>query len=135
MPEWHSWLDYAFETVCYKHLQQIKRKLDLPPLSFASTWRYAAVKNKAQRGAQIDLLFDRHDYVITICKIKCSDKPFLISKDYAEQLKQKLAVFRTQTQCKKQSLLTFVAASGLSQNQYAKQLVADIVTLDDLFAQ
>lgn len=132
-PEWSSWLGYAFEAVCYKHLTQIKRKLDLPPMSLASTWRYMPSKEKKQSGAQIDLLFDRRDDAITICEIKYSDKPFVITKGYFEVLNQKLSVFKEQTRSKKQLLVSFVATNGLADNQYAKDLVSSVVTMDDLF--
>lgn len=132
-PEWYGWLGYAFEAVCYKHLVQIKRKLDLPPMSLTSTWRYVPSKDKNQRGAQIDLLFDRPDDVITVCEIKYSDKPFLITKDYFELLNRKLLVFKEQTRSKKQLFISFVAANGLVNNKYVKDLVSSVVILDDLF--
>lgn len=132
-PEWKSWLGYAFEAVCYKHLTQIKRALDMPPMSLASTWRYSPLKGKNQKGAQIDLLFDRRDDCITICEIKYSNKPFVITKEYFEALSRKLAVFKEQTRSKKQLLLSFVSASDVADNQYKDKLVSSVVTMDDLF--
>lgn len=132
-PEWNSWLGYAFESVCYKHLTQIKRELELPPMSMANTWRYVPIKGAKERGAQIDLLFDRKDDVIQICEIKYSDKPFVISKDYFERLRQKIAVFKEQTRTSKQLFLSFIASNGIKENSYSKELVAGVVTLDALF--
>jgi len=132
-PGWNSWLGYSFETVCYKHLVQIKRALDLPPMSIPNTWRYAPLKGSQERGAQIDLLFDRKDGIIQICEIKYNNKPFTISKDYSDKLKQKLTVFKEQTRTAKQLFLSFVAANGVKENTYSKDLVADVVTLDALF--
>ena len=132
-PEWNSWLGYAFEAVCYKHLTQIKQKLDLPPMSLASTWRYIPIKNKSARGAQIDLLFDRRDDAITVCEIKYSDKSFIIKKDYFVALNRKLSVFKEQTRSNKQLFISFIVANGLVDNQYAKVLVCGVVTMDNLF--
>ena len=131
--EWNSWLGYAFETACYKHITQLKRGLNLPPMSMASTWRYVPTKNSEKRGAQIDLLFDRKDDVIEICEIKYNLKPFLISKDYAEKLNQKIAVFKEQTRTSKQIFLSFITLSGLKENSYSKELVTSVVSLDALF--
>lgn len=132
-PEWQSWLGYAFEMICYKHLLPIKRTLHLPPLSMASTWRYVPKKNEKARGAQIDLLFDRRDKTISICEIKYSDKPFLISKEYYESLNRKLATFKEQTRTKKQLSVCFISANGLASNAYSDMLVDSVVTIDNLF--
>ena len=91
--EWHSWRGYAFESVCYRHLKQIKKALNLPPLSIASSWRYSPIKNKGERGAQIDLLFDRRDNCITICEIKCTDQAYIVNKNYMETLARKKEIF------------------------------------------
>lgn len=134
-PEWHSWVGYAFEAICYKHLKQIKRALGLTPMSLASTWRYAPRKHSKKKGAQIDLLFDRRDDTISICEIKHSNKPFVISKDYAQILKQKLSVFKQQTKTKKQLLIAFISANGIKDNPQAKALVNGVVDIDDLFCE
>ncbi len=131
-PEWNSWLGYAFESVCYKHLIQIRRALELSPADIASTWRYAPRSGASERGAQIDLLFDRKDDAVSICEIKYTDESFLISKDYYETLERKLKVFTEQTRTKKQLLLYFVSANGLKKNMYSK-FISGVVTLDDLF--
>lgn len=133
-PEWYNWQGVAFESICYKHLILIKRKLALPPMSMASTWRYAPNAKTEGRGVQIDLLFDRRDDVINICEIKCTEEPFVITKDYLENLRLKMQVFKEQTGSQKQLFLSLVSANGLKQNSYAKE-VTGLVTLDDLFAE
>lgn len=133
-PAWHSWLGYAFEAVCYKHVQFIKKKLALPPMSIASSWRYAPIRKTEHQGAQIDLLFDRVDKVINICEIKYTEEPFAISKEYWENLKNKLRVFKEQTGTHKQLFLTFISANGLKKNTYSEEVCA-VVTLDDLFQE
>ena len=132
-PQWHSWLGYAFESVCYKHIINIKRKLDLPAMSLSGAWRYIPQRGTQENGAQIDMLFDRQDDAITICEIKYSDKPFVIKKDYASVLQNKLHVFKKQTGTGKQLLLSMICANGLSDNPYSDELVCGLVTLDDLF--
>lgn len=132
-PEWNSWKGYAFESVCYKHIKQIRTKVGLSPLDMAGTWRYAPKKNSKNMGAQIDLLFDRRDDTVSIFEIKCTDKPFVITKAYREDLLRKLSVFQEQTRTKKNLLLSFVSANGLKSGDYAKEMVCDVVTLDDLF--
>ena len=132
-PEWYSWQGYAFESVCYKHLISIRKALKLSPRSLPSTWRYVPNQGSNGRGAQIDLLFDRADDAITLCEIKYTEEPFILTKDYVKNLLQKKTVFVERTQTKKQIFISFISANGLKNNYYADDLVTQVVTLDDLF--
>lgn len=135
-PAWHSWLGLAFESVCYKHLSKIKKALHLGPVMSAGTWRYAPPKNSEksrQEGAQIDLLFDRQDDCMTLCEIKYSETPFVLTKDYIEVLQKKIRVLKEQTKTSKQVLIAMIAAHGLKNNLYAEDLLTQVITLDDLF--
>ncbi len=132
-PSWHSWSGLAFEAVCYKHLPQIAKALSLGPTAIPDTWRYVPKQEDSSQGTQIDLLFDRDDDAITICEIKYSDKPFKITKEYAEKLKQKKEVFRKITRTSKQLFLVMISANGIQQNAYSTELIDGVVTLDDLF--
>ena len=132
---WKSWLGYAFESTCYKHINQIRRALHIDPGAHVGTWRYVPRAQDGQEGAQIDLLFDRQDGVITLCEIKCSDNPFAIDKAYYQELIRKIDVFRKQTRTKKQLFLTMVTAHGLKQTIYSEELITDQATLEDLFKE
>ena len=134
-PAWNAWSGLAFEAVCYEHLPQITKALNLSPTAIPSTWRYIPTKNSDENGAQIDLLFDRDDDSITICEIKYSGKPFTITKEYAGKLLNKLEVFRRVTRTKKQLFIVFIASSGIKKNKYSDTLLSGVVTLDDLFKE
>ena len=57
-----SWSGFAFESVCLQHRRQIKKALGIADvLSEESVWRYQPSKGSKEKGAQIDLLFDRQD--------------------------------------------------------------------------
>jgi hypothetical protein len=132
-PEWHAWLGYAFETVCYKHISAIRSSLSISPDAIADSWRYVPRKNSKSRGAQIDLLFDRQDDAISLCEIKYSSEPFVIVKEYADVLKRKVEVFREQTRTKKQLFLALISANGVKKNSYTEDMVSGVITLDDFF--
>src|SRR5262249_24539610 len=68
-PGYFGWLEYVFENICYKHIAQIKKTLNIEETSLASPWRYTPRKVRIEKGVQIDLLFDRYD-AISICEIK-----------------------------------------------------------------
>lgn len=132
-PSWQSWSGYAFEAVCYKHIKQIKSALKLSPADIPDVWQYTAAPGKEEQGAQIDLLFDRHDDAITICEVKYSSKPYLIDKKYSRNLLSKLDIFKKRIKTKKQLFLALVTVNGVKANTYSDDLVAAEVTLDDIF--
>jgi len=132
-PAWNTWAGLAFESVCYEHLPQITKALDLSPTAIPSTWRYSPKKGSDEKGAQIDLLFDRDDDSITICEIKYSDKPFIITKEYAEKLRQKLEIFKKITRTNKQLFIALISANGIKENKYSEELLSGVATLEDLF--
>lgn len=132
-PEWYNWLGYAFESVCYKHISTIRKTLSISPTALASSWRYSPQKGRKNRGAQIDLLFDRKDDAITLCEIKYTEEPFELTKDYVEILNRKIAIFKEQTRTKKQLFLALISANGIKNNYYVEDMVCGVVTLNDFF--
>lgn len=132
-PEWHNWLGYAFEAVCYKHIQCIRKTLSISPDAIADSWRFVPKKHTEGRGAQIDLLFDRRDDAITLCEIKYTDKPFMLSKSELENIERKMQVFKERTLTKKQLFMTLISVNGMKQNSYTENVIHGAVTLEDFF--
>ncbi len=130
---WHSWAGYAFESLCFKHIPQIMISLGLNELAIPHTWRHVAPKGSSETGAQIDLLFDRDDGLITVCEIKYTQNPFALDKAYAIKIANKLQVFEKFTKSPKQFFISFISANGLKETMYSKQMVSGVCTLDDLF--
>lgn len=129
---WKSWSGYAFEAICLKHVPQIKAALGITSIyTEESVWRH--VPGKEKPGAQIDLLLDRKDYCINICEMKFSTGEFIITKKYAEELKQKRAVFIDKVKPKKTVFLTMITTYGIAKNQYSKGLIQNDITMSELF--
>ena len=112
-PQWYSWQGYAFESVCYKHLIPIRSALKLNPTAMPATWRYVPRSGSSKRGAQIDLLFDRMDDAITVCEIKYTDKPFVLTKETVDNIQNKISIFKERTKTKKQIFVAFISVSGI----------------------
>ncbi|MGH7250153.1 MAG: AAA family ATPase, partial [Minisyncoccia bacterium] len=112
-PAWKSWSGYAFEAVCFKHLAQIRHALGIAVDAEVGTWRYQPRSSSGESGAQIDLLFDRRDGAISICEIKHSTKPFSIDKTYADNLLNKVEVYRKHSKTGKQVFISIIASAGL----------------------
>jgi AAA+ ATPase superfamily predicted ATPase len=132
-PAWKSWSGLAFEAICHKHLAQIRKALTIDPGAEVGSWRYVPRSKKEENGAQIDLLFDRPDGVITICEIKHSEKPFMIDKDDAKNLMRKVEVYQEQTRTRKQIFLAMITSNGLKPSKYSKEIIQQEADLEDLF--
>ena len=65
--------------------------------------------------------------------MKYSETEFTIDKKYANELRRKLDVFRRVTGTRKNIFLTMVTTFGVANNAYAKELVANTLTLEALF--
>ncbi len=131
-PSWSSWSGIAFEGICQKHVQQIKKALGIAGvLTTESVWRYAS--KGEEQGTQIDLLIDRTDHCINICEMKYTLSSFSIDKRYAAELKNKLAVFREKAKTNKALFLTMITTYGIRQNIYYTGLVQNEITMDALF--
>jgi uncharacterized protein len=129
-PEIRAWSGYAFEQVCLFHTSQIKRALGI---AHVQTQTSAWLGSDGNDKAQIDLIIDRRDQVINLCEIKFSINSFTIEKDYAENLRKKIGVFKDATKTSKALWLTFITTHGLTQNSYSQSLVHQSLTMNDLF--
>ena len=132
-PSWRSWSGYAFESVCQKHIDQIKAGLGISGMSAnESSWHYKP-HHSTEAGAQIDLLIDRSDHCITLCEMKYSDLEFVIDKKYYRDLKHKMECFKNKTRSKKTLFLVMVTTYGVAKNQYSEEIVSEEIKMDALF--
>jgi hypothetical protein len=121
-----SWIGFTFESVCLKHVQSIKRAMRIDSIhSIESSWH--------NRNAQIDLLIDRDDNVITVFEMKFHTTPFAIDKAYYSALKRKLMEFKQATHTRKNIYLCMITSYGLKQNAYSTELIQQQFDLSCLF--
>ena len=131
-PAYKTWSGYAFESICLKHVERIKQALGISGI-YTLAASFHKKGTDTDEGAQIDMVFDRNDRTINLFEIKFYNKPFTISKDYAEQLRQTTWNFQAETKTVKQISLVFITTFGLVPNAHALGLIAKTLTLDDLF--
>lgn len=132
---WKVWSGYAFEAICFKHIEQIKRALGIHAIAAdISSWRHIA-QIKGEDGVQIDLLIDRADGIINLCEMKYCEGAFTITKSIAEKLEKKLIVYKTIMNIPKTVFITMVTPNGIRENEHSKRIVADQVTLDDFYQE
>ena len=89
-------------------------------------------KKISESGTQIDLLFDRADNNITLCEIKYSQKPFIIDKSYAQNLKNKIEIFERHFPTHKNINLALITPAGLKRNIWSEELVSQDINLIDI---
>lgn len=124
-PRWRAWTGLAFESVCLRHPRAIERALGISGVETnVGAWLHA--------DAQIDMLIDRADDVVTICEMKFTDAPFTVTRSYADEVRNKIAVFRRETGTTKAVHVAFVTSYGVVDNQYSRDLIDANVTMDAL---
>ncbi len=129
-PQIRAWNGYAFERLCLIHNDCIKKALGIAGVQ---TQTSAWIGTNGTQKAQVDLVIDRRDRVVNLCEMKFSIHKFQISKQYAEELRQKIGLFKEVTSTKKSVYLTFITTFGLESNEYSLSLVQNNLTMDVLF--
>ena len=129
-PQIRAWNGFAFERLCLTHTDCIKKALGI---SGVQTQSSAWIGVSGNQKAQVDLVIDRRDRVINLCEMKFSIKKFQITKQYAEELRVKVGLFKEITNTNKSVYLTFITTFGLDANEYAAALVQNSLTMDALF--
>ncbi len=133
-PQYKTWSGYAFESLCMKHLAALKSAMSIGGIyTIASTFYKKGTVDDP--GAQIDLLLDRADQTINLFEIKFKTDTISLNKEMADNMEQKIRVFRNTTKTNKQIFMVLISAFGLKHNQYSLGLVQQVLTLDDLFLQ
>lgn len=132
-PAWYAWAGYAFESICYQHLLQIRTALKLPPTAIPNSWRYTPNKGSEEKGAQIDLLFDRLDDAITLCEIKYTSNGYRLDKNEALNIQNKIKAYKSINKVNKQFFIALICSYPIKHSIYSEELIDQVITLDTLF--
>lgn len=127
------WAGYAFEMLCHKHIDAIKRALGIAAV-YTQIYSLNVPGNLEAEGFQVDLLIDRKDDCINLCEIKFHSGPFTITKEEYQQLLSKRQRFIDYTGTKKQVFLTLITNHGVTSNAYAREVVDAEVRLEALLS-
>ncbi len=122
-----SWRGYAFENVCFNHIDQIKFALGISSVSTT----ISAFYNK-EDGYQIDLIIERRDNIINLCEIKFYSGEFKITKDYYLKINRRKNLLMEKVNKKYSIMNTLISTFGIYKNEYYFSF-ANSITLEDLF--
>ena len=126
-----SWRGFAFENVCFNHIEQIKKCLGISGVvTTTSAW---SKKKDDKEGTQIDLLIIRNDNVINMCECKFYSDVFVVDEAYFRKVSRRAEILLESSSPKTAIYSTLITTYGLKQNEYRDAFVS-VVTIDDLFA-
>lgn len=128
---WKIWAEFSFESLCLKHLSNIKEALQIGGVSTISGY-FSSFKNK-KKEVEIDLVIDRADNCINLCEIKFSNKKFVVTKEYAKILIRKKELFRKKNKTKKALFTTLITPFSAIENANYLNSVEKQISLESLF--
>jgi uncharacterized protein len=131
-PIYKIWTGYAFENLCFKHIYQIKKGLGINGI-ISNEYSWIQKGTKEEKGTQIDFIIDRDDNCVNLLELKFYDSVFEITKNYAEQLREKVSIFREKSQMKKNIFVTLVTAKGAKRNEYYLSVITNELSIETLF--
>jgi uncharacterized protein len=129
---WITWSGYAFENICFQHIDNIKGALSIGGV-YTNQYSFLAKTTDENEGAQIDLLIDRQDNVISLCEVKFYNDELVLTKADADNLRRKKSIFRHVTSTKKQIFIVLITTFGLLKNKHSLGLVDNVLDMNALF--
>lgn len=126
-----AWRGVAFEEVCWQHIAQVKRALEIGGVK-ATISAWSVVGNDNTDGAQIDLLIIRDDNVVNLCEMKFAGDTFHIEKEEERKLRNRIDKLKSTLTAKKTIHLTMITTYGVAYGKYSG-IVQKQITMDDLF--
>ena len=119
-----TWCGLAFERLCMNEIETIK---DVIGISGILTKHYSL----QTPNAQIDMLIERADRIISLCEMKYYEGTFTMTRNDLKDLEKKIWEVRENTQ-RKNIQVVMITPYGLKQNQYSINAVHRVVTLADM---
>lgn len=113
------WAGYAFESVCFKHIPELKSALGVSGV-YTSVYSYIKRAGKHGPGVQVDLLLERADGVINLCEMKFHPSTYTLTKNSLQELEQRLQRFVEYTKTNLQVIPTIVAGGDLKENDLSR---------------
>lgn len=126
-----GWRGVAFEQVCWQHVPQIKRALEIGGVKASiSTWNIAGSGAKA--GVQVDLLIIRDDNIVNLCEMKFYSSQYAIDKDEEARMLHRVDMLRETLTARQTVHLTLITTFGLTHGKHSGK-VQKVVVCDELF--
>ena len=128
-----AWRGVAFEEVCWQHIPQIKRALEIGGVN--STVSALSIKGDEQQdGSQIDMLIARADNIVNLCEMKFAGSEYNIDKDEDKKIRNRIEALKKTLKARQTVHLTMITTFGVTYGKYSG-IAQKQVTMEDLFQQ
>ena len=127
----NSWRGFAFEEICFNHVDKIKKALNILGVSSKQSG-WAVIGDDDTEGGQIDLLIERKDNVVNMCEMKFYSELITISKAYHAKLVHRQNLLMKNLSRKTVVQPVLVTTEGLVYNEYSG-IFQNVVVIDNLF--
>ena len=125
----NNWYGLAYERVCMYHFRNIIHALHLDSIH---TEFYSWRSKQRESGAQIDMVIERSDNVITICEVKYSKGDYLLKKSEYEKILNRINAFSEERKARKAIQPILITTFKFKKNEYS-DIFSRSLTMDDLF--
>lgn len=127
----NAWRGIAFEEICLQHIEQIKFSLGISGVRTSeSSW--VEHGEDGNRGAQIDLIIDRSDDVVSLCEMKYSQDDYSLQLDEEEKIHHRISKVNEHLTRKQSLHVVLVTTYALKHNSHSS-VFRKVITMDDLF--
>ena len=96
-PKQNTWYGLAYERLCMAHIPQIKEALGIQRIR---TEYYSWRSKESVPAAQVDLIIERADQIISLCEIKYSKGIYSLDAKEEERLRNRIVDFADETKVK-----------------------------------
>lgn len=120
-----TWRGLAFEKLCFSQADKIRAALGISGV-ITQTFPYY------DETMQLDMVIVRKDTAISLCEMKWSEGAYAITTTDKRKIEDRKAAL-TQLYKNKTIYVVFVTSSGLVENDYTRDNVNNILTLEDLY--
>jgi len=119
-----TWCGLAFERLCMSEISVIKECLGI---SGIATRHYSLQTDKAQ----VDMLIERADRIVSLCEMKYYDRPYNMTKNDVTDLERKVWEVKEKTH-RNNIQVVLITPFGVSQNKYSTNVIHKSIALDDM---
>ena len=125
-PRHNTWLGLSFERLCFAHVHAIHKALGI---NGVATKTYPLLIP----GAQMDMVIERADKVVSLCEMKYTSKPYIITKQEADKLRHRAEELGNCFPTQKQVLISLVSNRIPKKNTYYNSLITSNIIINKLF--
>ncbi|MCR4661949.1 MAG: ATP-binding protein [Clostridia bacterium] len=125
-----SWRGFAFENVCFYHIEEIKDCLKIGGLT-TKTSGFCYEANENATGGQVDLLIIRNDNIVDMCELKFYGNRYTVSSSDIEKIKNREVKVVGSLSPKYAVHHILITTYGVTKNEYSNYF-QKIITIGDL---